>query len=493
MKAWLRRWAERIWWVISAVSVRTKIMGIVLTMVLLLGLGITIQVRLTMQHLLRQELDRRALATAGELAARSTDMVLTNDLFGLYDLIRDTVEHDPDIRYAFILDLQGEPLVHSFGQGFPPDLLRVNLLAEGETSRLEVLDTEEGLIHDVAAPIFGGAAGTARVGFSERRMQETIATVTQNLLLTTAVISLIGVGAGYLLTWVLTRPLLSLVQATEAVARGDFDRRVDPWADDEIGHLSASFNHMVEELSLAYRELQHKEALRRQLLKQLMNAQEEERRRISLELHDEAGQSLTSLLVGLSALESSSCPEGVKEQVRALRDVAAQTLEAMHNLSGELRPRALDDLGLVTALERYLRCYGRRYGLSVDFQTVGLRDGRLDPDVETALYRIIQEALTNVARHAQASSVSVLLERRGGSLLAIVEDDGQGFDLERLRYPNGEREHLGLYGMEERASMVGGTLTVESAPGGGTTVFVEVPLGQRAEEGDGADSHPDRR
>jgi len=451
-------------------------MGIVLALVLILGLGVTLQVRMSMEQVLRSELENREISIARELAARSTDLILTNDLFALYELIRDTVEHNEDVRYAFILDADGNLLVHSFEQGFPPDLLRVNSVDPQERYHLKILDTEEGLIHDIAVPIFEGRAGTARVGLSERRMRGTVAAVTGQLLLTTILISFIGTGAGYLLTWVLTRPLLALVRATKAVAKGDFSQRVPPWADDEIGHLSLSFNQMVAELEVAYRELERKEALRRQLLEKLITAQEEERKRISLELHDETGQTLTSLLVGLTALENSSCPSEVKDKVRELKAVVSRTLEALHDLSVELRPRALDDLGLVTALERYLRTCAAKYGLVIDFQTVGLKDGRLPPYIETTLYRIIQEAMTNVVRHANATSVSVLLERRGSSVVAIVEDDGKGFDLDEVLQSGEEKRRLGLYGMEERASLAGGKLTIESSPGQGTTVFVEIPL-----------------
>jgi len=476
----LKETAFRFCRLITAVSVRTKIMGIVLAPVLLLGLGITFQVRSTMDRTLRAELENRGISIARELAARSTDLLLTNDLFALYELIRDIVEHNEDVRYAFILDAGGQPVVHSFGRGFPTDLLRVNPISPDERYHVKILDTEEGLIYDIAVPIFEGRVGTARVGLSERQVQKKVAAITHRLLLITLGISMIGLALGSLLTWILTRPLGKLVRATQAVARGDLSSQTLPRADDEIGRLSLSFNQMVE-------ELKRKEALRRQLLEKLITAQEEERRRISMELHDETGQALTSLLVGLTALENSRHLDEVKERVPELKVLVSQTLEAVHDLSVELRPRVLDDLGLVTALERYLHTCAAKYGLAVDFQTVGLEDRRLPPYIETTLYRIIQEAMTNVVRHAEATSVSILLERRDTSVVAIVEDDGCGFDLNTVRCPGKGTWHLGLYGMEERASLVGGKLTIESAPGRGTTVFVEIPLSAEEQEHGGED------
>lgn len=231
----------------------------------------------------------------------------------------------------------------------------------------------------------------------------------------------------------------------------------------------------VENASL-YEELREEEMLRRRLLERLITVQEEERKRIALELHDQTGQPLTSLIMTLSVLAEAESPEEVQEHVQELRDTAARILKEVHDLSLELRPSILDDLGLLAALRHLHKEYQDRFHLPVDFQVVGLDSVRLPSEVETALYRIVQEALTNVARHAQARSVSVLLEKRGHSVMLIVEDDGRGFDVTQVMDARLEQRKLGLYGMRERASLLGGTLTIESTPGMGTAVFVEIPL-----------------
>jgi signal transduction histidine kinase len=165
-------------------------------------------------------------------------------------------------------------------------------------------------------------------------------------------------------------------------------------------------------------------------------------------------------------------------------------MKEVHDLALELRPSVLDDLGLIAALRHLNKGYQDRFHIPVDLQVLGLDDVRLPSEMETALYRIVQEALTNVARHAQAENVSVVLEKRGLLVRLIIEDDGRGFDVSSVlgsrRGSSPSNGKLGLYGMRERVALLGGTLTIESTPGVGTTVFVDAPL-HREEVGDGQD------
>jgi len=469
---------SRIWAVIGAVGVRAKIMGIALGLVLLLGLGLTLQVRLTLQNAWRDQLIKRGVSIARDMAARSTDLILTNNLFALHELLRDTVENNADLRYAFVVDADGQVLVHSFSEGFPGDLLPVNPVQADERYALKTLDTEEGLIRDIAVPIFNGRAGVARVGMSERRLDTTVQHTTHQLLLATILVAVLGVAAAYGLTWLLTRPILELVDAAQAVARGDLSHRSQVWARDEIGQLAVAFNTMTVALARAQQEREEKAQLQAQLLQRVISAQEEERKRIARELHDETSQALSSLVVGLKVIEGACTLEEVQGYLAELKSLTSRTLDKVHDLALELRPSVLDDLGLIAALQRYTREYSRKYRLPVDFQVIGLEEERLAPEVETALYRIVQEALTNSAKYAQAQCVSVLLEQRDGRLRAIIEDDGVGFHAEELLRSGLKEKKLGLFGMQERAALIGGRLTIESAPGAGTTVMVEVPFGR---------------
>ena len=228
--------------------------------------------------------------------------------------------------------------------------------------------------------------------------------------------------------------------------------------------------------ALAYQKLQEAEILHSHLLDKIMTAQEEERRRISRELHDEIGQSLTSLLVGLRAAEDEMGQGRISGRVSDLRKITGNTLQEVQRLARGLRPSVLDDFGLEEAIARYAADFSSTYGIQVDVaQDGGIRD-RLPPAVETALYRIVQEALTNVGKYAKATTVSILLQRNPDQLQLIVEDDGQGFDAQVVLQSSVAGAHLGLHGMRERAALLNGSISIESSPGTGTTIYVNIPL-----------------
>jgi len=208
------------------------------------------------------------------------------------------------------------------------------------------------------------------------------------------------------------------------------------------------------------------ERVERDALRRVVAAQELERQRLARELHDETGQALTSILLGLKQLDGAESPDAVAE----LRELVVATLQDVRRLAVELRPKVLDDFGLVPALERLTQGFAEHTGISVDLETGGLTE-RPPVEVETAIYRIVQESLTNVVKHAQASSVSVVVTRGDGRIKAVIEDDGKGFEPETVG-----GEGVGLVGMRERIELLDGSLAVESSERSGTTVAVEVPV-----------------
>ncbi len=224
-------------------------------------------------------------------------------------------------------------------------------------------------------------------------------------------------------------------------------------------------------------ERKQAEAERLDLLRRMALAQEDERRRIARELHDQVGQTVTGLSLGLKTLEAvlggPTLAPAVQDRLTWLRALAADIGQDIHRAAVDLRPAALDDFGLPAALVALAASITERHGTVVDVQVIGLVD-RLPQAIETIVYRIAQEALTNMLKHAQAGTASVLLEHRAASVKLIVEDDGLGFDPESGH--GDERPRLGLSGIRERLRLVGGSLEVESAPRAGATLFVDIPL-----------------
>ena len=208
----------------------------------------------------------------------------------------------------------------------------------------------------------------------------------------------------------------------------------------------------------------------RDALRRVVSGQELERQRLARELHDETGQALTSILLGLKAVEEARDVNGMRAAAEQLRELVVATLQDVRRLAVELRPKALDDFGLAAALERLTNTFAESTGIEVELEA-GLGEQRLPSDLETTLYRIVQEALTNVVKHAHARKVSIVLMRRGSRVTALIEDDGEGFDLEQMR-----DEGVGLLGMRERVQVLDGRIKLESSPGVGTTLAVEVPL-----------------
>ena len=208
----------------------------------------------------------------------------------------------------------------------------------------------------------------------------------------------------------------------------------------------------------------------RDAVRRVVEAQELERARLARELHDETGQALTSILLGLKSLDDRATADDERAAVSELRELVVSTLQNVRKLAVELRPATLDDFGLVPALERLRDVVEEQGGISVDIES-NLADARLPSEVETALYRIVQEAFTNVLKHASASRVSVRLDRRADTVTLVVHDDGRGFDPATARQGS-----LGLVGMRERAALLGGHLTVESSEDAGTMVKAKVPI-----------------
>lgn len=254
--------------------------------------------------------------------------------------------------------------------------------------------------------------------------------------------------------------------------RGEGASPQNSWSEKDIQLFSAlsTLISMHVDLEPNRRKL---DALQIQALsRQLVFIQENERRTIARELHDEATQSLSSLLVRMKLLEMNiHDPESTLEQIKELRKMTAQIMNNLHRLAVDLRPPALDHLGIVAALEQLIEQINREKQFDLQFEVVGPVRQDIDPQIKTAIYRIAQEALMNIRRHAQATQADIILESRQNRLMLVIEDNGAGFD-PTAAFQSGR---LGLIGMRERAESLGGSLYIESQPTQGTTIFAEIP------------------
>ncbi len=275
-----------------------------------------------------------------------------------------------------------------------------------------------------------------------------------------------------------------LAQARKVGAKGEFNLR---GADGSLipvylslngfrGYKGQALGMVITDLSEQKRiqaaEAKQAETMHRLLLEHTLSAQEEERRRLSRELHDEAGQLLTALLVGLRTLEDARELADVKVQGRRLREITAQAIDEVGRLARGLHPTVLDDHGLGVALSRYATEYTKTHSIAIDLALDELDSGNLSSAVQIALYRILQEALTNVARHSGAKAVSIRFARLATALEVAVIDDGCGFDVKAVAVSS---QRLGIQSMRERAAMLGGTISFTSQRKG-TKILVQVPL-----------------
>jgi two-component system sensor histidine kinase UhpB len=251
--------------------------------------------------------------------------------------------------------------------------------------------------------------------------------------------------------------LIDRVEAIDPADPGEFEAPEDHEAVEEIDRLAASFRRMLRRI----------DDERKRSGRLVLRAQEEERRRLARDLHDEVNQSLTAILLRLEALNQTA-PPGVEDELAELKRLVNQAMDELLTLARQLRPSALDDHGLTSAIVSQVRRFSSQTGIRADLKAPG-QPIDLESDQEIAVYRVAQEALSNVAQHASASHVEVALSVNGHGVELSVRDDGRGFD------PCREHVGIGLSGMAERARLVGARLDVDSRPGGGTALTLVVP------------------
>lgn len=280
---------------------------------------------------------------------------------------------------------------------------------------------------------------------------------------------LLSISVNYFVLRAAFQPLRGLERVTEAVRQGNLSERAEPalFDDPQLSRLAATFNATLDELDRDRHEL-------RALASQVIRAQEQERQRVARELHDDTAQVLFAQLLRVTTLRSSPIAE-VSATAAVLEQMTVEALESVRRLALELRPPALDDLGLDAALEGLAQRFSDQLHIPVDYQSRGPR-ARLSEEIELILYRVAQESLTNIVKHAHAARAWIDLDRGEHDLSLSIRDNGVGFDPAALEASSLNGTGLGIFGMQERAALAGGVLRIWQRPGGGTEVFAFVPL-----------------
>jgi signal transduction histidine kinase len=290
----------------------------------------------------------------------------------------------------------------------------------------------------------------------------------------------------------LTTGIKTLQQTISLATEGNLSQIYPGNTHDEFSRLAHSINVMLTSLDFTRQENNqlHEEALQmkeekitllKNHLSQVVKVQEDERKRISRELHDQAGQALMAIQLGLGRIEKHACSNEITKEIDELKTLTHSTMQDIKNLALDLRPSMLDELGLIPTIRQYAKEFSRRTGIQIKLDLAIIdhnqhNQNHFTAELETTLFRIIQESLTNAAKHAEADVVTIQLKETDSKLELIINDNGTGFDITEA-LANQKKECVGLFGMKERVSLWNGNLVIKSFPGGGTTLFITIPSG----------------
>lgn len=493
-----RKIIQKLRWGILSPPIFIKILGIGLLTGSLFGGIAYYEISIGMLRTHYQIHGEHALSLASSLSTAIEPMLYAGDT-GKIDLeITRTMGEFPNIRYIVVLDAQGAIVSHGLTfpreapadmlenngdlcaschaalspTDIPAELLEMDTRAHLSAGRLRSYTRNGGMILEVTTPIGGNNIGTLRLGVSNKIIAREMQAITRSLAFSLGLCMVVVLLLAFFLAYVLVQPIRDLLDAAQQLRQGHFSARATVHSSDEIGKLAEAFNQMAEGLEAYQRKVEEKEEIRQMLLQKIVRAQEEERKHVARELHDQLGQMLSKTLLtldsscGKCALHHPHCPE--------IRDDLRSMIEEVRQLAWNVRPSILDDYGLHQALARYVKETDKRVDFSISYQgavPAGM-EHVAPPEIEVTLYRIAQEAITNIIRHAGATEASVVLVCRENELLLIVEDNGRGFDTET----RSSKQTLGLLGMHERAMLVNGILELTSQIGKGTTIRVTIPV-----------------
>jgi signal transduction histidine kinase len=491
-------------------SLRLKVtLGIIIPMVLMLSIFTTFEYTRHRAVLLD---DLSVLASYnGQLIEETLRHSMMVSDFAEVQTTLDAVGNNENFRVVYLLDTSGRVIFAPHGKGtglrldnshptcqpchkLPPSERPSGVVVSGDDGQrvfrsMHTIENSPACsdCHDPQQRLIGLLLTDISVAPFEDAF---VADLRENLLFGASTILVSAIIAYLVMGRLVIHRLEKAANALASFGSGNRDLRLDTGSSDEIGRLEADFNQMGRQIQAEELENQAlSEDLRRQttrqqeLLKRLITAQEDERKRVARELHDELGQSLSGLSLHSEVLEKfiRSDPKRALEQSSLNRELIRKTTQQMYELILALRPSALDDLGLTAALRSYAERLFDKSGIAFKLDSSGLAK-RLPAPIETALYRIFQEALSNIVRHAGADRVEITLARRDGYFEGHISDNGSGFDPEIIRRDANSPHGLGLLGMQERVAQCGGSIELTSRRGAGTRIQVRIPLAEADDE-----------
>lgn len=476
----------------SKFQINQKIFGAVIVALLFLTsvLGWIIWDSLT--KMMTEELRKRGISIAHNIAALCSDYILTDDQYSIHLLISQAQKTNEDVRYILIINSNNGLVGDTFSGNLPKGILQAHTPDGLNRQQVTTLSSDEGNIHDILVPIEEGGVGFVRVGMEETQAQTYIFIKIGGLIFATLLVCIGTAGITYYFTRLITKPINNLVAVATGISAGNLSLRVKVTNNDEVGKLAQAFNDMADslissntEIEKLLKELQEKDRLRDTLILKLLSAQEDERKRISRELHDETSQALTSLMVTMRVLANEAKDTEQQELLNTSREIAASILREIRDLAVELRPPILDDMGLIPAIKKYIQKFEEKYGMTVVL-SVPEEEIVIESHTAVALYRILQESLANVVKHTAATRIVIRMRLADHCIQLTIHDNGHGIqqeDFERARRQN----RIGIYGMKERAELLGGSFFVRTTNIDGTELTVSIPLKLEKGCSDGTD------
>jgi signal transduction histidine kinase len=450
------------------VSFKNKIMAGILGVIIFFSLTTLFVTHGIFLHVLKKAFQEKGIAVAKSMAIHSITGVLTLNNIRLKEAIGSEMKSNKDITYFFILDSRNEILAHTFENGFPVELLSANSLLPGKSYVIQTIDIGGELIEDIAVPIKveESIIGTVRMGMSQNSIKKTVGAINNLFITVTLILLSLGVLLAYRISYLITRPIKRLVEASKHVHRGEFEAEIEAYTNDEIGFLTQTFNEMVRHLREQIEEIKRLTVV-------------EERNRIAIELHDGLAQNLFQLTTGLEYCEKIFQKDPLKayDEMAVLKEHSRSLLQDAREVIFDLRAAETEDghIWLTHQITDFINNFQKRLRLPVKVEMSTFKT-RLPLIKAKVLFYIIKEAFSNIERHSHSQNIEALITNSGNNLNIMVKDDGQGFEVEKVLDNYCLVGKFGLAGMKQRVSSIGGELFIDSKPSEGTKIFIRVPL-----------------